>query len=165
MFRWLLELCCSKRLGKEVQFNRCPAAVATPPRFNRWCYNFFPHRERQLGHHQALAGGTSISSYIRAGSYRHHRLKPGGVSLFAAKVVLKFNYHRLKPGGVSLSHLRSGSEVELTVILPRSCLFGTNAEFGCGKGLLISIALNPADNGVYAWCVLEKLHRRSKGAV
>jgi len=78
-------------------------------------------------------------------------------------LVMKLKHHRLKPGGVSLS-LYGANHESTAWLLSRSRLFSTDAEFGGGKRLLIPVAFNPADNRVYAWCVLEKSNRRSKFA-
>ena len=75
-----------------------------------------------VGHHRALAGGTSTlqlhaTSYYSRG---HHRALAGGTSTLQLDLVLhgvavKLKHHRLKPGGVpkSASAAWCSSEIEV----------------------------------------------------
>jgi len=99
----------------------------TPPGFSRWYINFIARSMNGYRrHHQALAGGKSISElnaqtalcvhrlesvvfqifrsqhHQIALKLKNHRLKPGGVfRTCGVAVALKLKNHRLKPGGVS----------------------------------------------------------------
>jgi len=68
-----------------------PEERSTPPGFSRWYFNFRATNGglNRTGHHQALAGGTSISE-LQTGDVNHS------------------GHHQALAGGTSISELQTG---------------------------------------------------------